>query len=309
VVYYDDRNVSSTECETWVSISLDAGTSWEDLKVSDVAFTPSPIPGLAGGYMGDYLGISSRGGKVYPVWTDNRTGSAMTYISPFDMNIVPEADFTVSKLQPCDGDTVYFTDLSWKFPATWQWTITPSTYTYINGTNQSSQNPVVLFNAYANYTVKLNVANTYGADSLTRTGYITMNFVNSDFSADKLYTVINTPITITDASSCNVLSWSWDFGSGATPPSANTQGPQSVQYSSTGDKTISLTLNGSVSTTRTNYIHIVPNTFNMANGLVYACGGTFYDSQGTGNYLNNEDYTLHFIPRFRKCCQGCFPFS
>lgn len=297
VTYYDDRNVTSSECETWVSLSVDAGSTWEDIKVSDVSFSPAPIPGLAGGYMGDYIGISARGGKVYPVWTDNRTGSPMTYTSPFDMNLVPGADFTASNPEPCPGDTVYFSDLSWKFPTSWQWTITPSTFTYVNSTSQASQNPAVLFNAIGNYTVKLKVTNTHGADSLTRAGYISMNFVNSDFSADKLFTVINTPITITDASSCNVLSWSWDFGAGASPATATTQGPQSIQYSTTGDKTIALTVNGSVNTTKTTYIHIVPNVFNMANGNVYTCSGTFYDSQGTGSYLNNENYTFTFYPQ------------
>ena len=55
VIFYDDRNVSSTQVETWVSNSYDGGDTWEDFRVSDVAFTPSPLPGMAGGYMGDYL--------------------------------------------------------------------------------------------------------------------------------------------------------------------------------------------------------------------------------------------------------------
>jgi PKD repeat protein len=297
VIYYDDRNVLPQECETYVSFSTDAGNTWEDIKVSDVAFSPSPIPGLAGGYMGDYIGISAKGGKVYPVWTDNRTGAAMTYTSPFEMNLVPEADFTASNLKPCQGDTVFFSDLSWKFPTNWQWTITPATFTYINGTTQSSQNPAVLFDAYGDYTVKLKVTNTHGEDSLTMASFISMNFVNSDFTANKLTAVTSTPITFTDASSCNVLSWNWDFGAGATPATATTQGPQSVQYSSTGDKTVSLTVNGNSNTTKTNYIHIVPNVFNMANGEVTTCSGTFYDSQGTSNYLNNEDYIYTFYPQ------------
>lgn len=83
VIYYDDRNVSSSEVEVFVSTSIDGGDSWEDLRVSDVATTPSPIPGLAGGYMGDYLGIDSYAGWTYPVWTDNRTGTVMSYVSPF----------------------------------------------------------------------------------------------------------------------------------------------------------------------------------------------------------------------------------
>ncbi len=96
VIFYDDRNVSSTDCEVFVASSVNAGVMWIDFKVSDVSFTPSPIPGLASGYFGDYLGISARGGKVYPAWTDNRDGRAMTYVSPFALeeDTIPPADVT-----------------------------------------------------------------------------------------------------------------------------------------------------------------------------------------------------------------------
>ena len=95
VIYYDDRNVTSTQCETYVSVSTDNGETWEDLKISDVAFTPSPIPGLAGGYMGDYLGISVRDRMVYPVWPDNRSGNIMTYTSPFELGPPPNQPWIV----------------------------------------------------------------------------------------------------------------------------------------------------------------------------------------------------------------------
>ncbi|MCB0306500.1 MAG: hypothetical protein KDI38_22250, partial [Calditrichaeota bacterium] len=85
VIFYDDRDVSSTDCEVYVANSLTGGDTWEDFKVSDVSFTPAPIPGLAGGYFGDYLSISARGGRVYPCWTDNRSGSALTYVSVFQL--------------------------------------------------------------------------------------------------------------------------------------------------------------------------------------------------------------------------------
>lgn len=91
VIYYDDRNVGSTEAETWVSYSYDGGNSFTDFKVSDVSFTPVPIPGLAFNYFGDYLGIQSLNMKVYPVWTDNRLpgGQTMSWVSPFDLGPNP----------------------------------------------------------------------------------------------------------------------------------------------------------------------------------------------------------------------------
>ena len=84
VIFYDNRNTSPSQAEAWVANSSDAGETWEDFRVSDVAFTPSPIPGMASGYFGDYLSISALDGKVYPCWTDNRSGHAMTYVSVFE---------------------------------------------------------------------------------------------------------------------------------------------------------------------------------------------------------------------------------
>ncbi len=85
VIFYDDRNVGATDVEAWVADSTDGGLTWSDFRVSDVSFTPAPIPGLAGGYMGDYLGISANGGNVFPVWTDNRSGTVLTYTSPYTL--------------------------------------------------------------------------------------------------------------------------------------------------------------------------------------------------------------------------------
>lgn len=90
VIYYDDRDLPSTQCETYVSYSYDGALSWTDFKVSDVSFTPLPIAGTTFDYFGDYIGIQSQNMKVYPGWTDNRDGRAMTYISPFDLGPNPD---------------------------------------------------------------------------------------------------------------------------------------------------------------------------------------------------------------------------
>ena len=110
VIFYDDRNVNSSECEVFCANSYDGGETWEDFKVSDVSFTPSPIPGLATGYMGDYLGISAHGGNVYPIWTDNRTGTALTYVSPYHTSTMSPPENLVAILDEETG----VVDLSWE---------------------------------------------------------------------------------------------------------------------------------------------------------------------------------------------------
>ena len=88
----------------------------------------SAIPGLASSYMGDYLGITSKGGRVYPCWTDTRNGLYMTYVSPFILGL--NAAFTANNTSICTGSSVTFTDQSSGSPTSWSWTFpggTPST--------------------------------------------------------------------------------------------------------------------------------------------------------------------------------------
>lgn len=111
VIFYDDRNVGGTQCEVFCANSSDGGETWEDFKVSDVAFTPTPIAGLADGYMGDYLGITARGGMVYPVWSDNRTGFVMAYVSPYETNPLPRPSDLTAEVEFETGEAT----LNWNF--------------------------------------------------------------------------------------------------------------------------------------------------------------------------------------------------
>ncbi|MBN1337765.1 MAG: exo-alpha-sialidase [Bacteroidales bacterium] len=106
VIFYDDRNTSSASCETWVAVSEDAGDTWEDFRVGDVSFTPSPIPGLAADYFGDYLGISANNGRVYPCWTDNRGGVTRTYVSPFQYPAGSDLNLKVFLEGPFNGNVM-----------------------------------------------------------------------------------------------------------------------------------------------------------------------------------------------------------
>ncbi len=72
--YYDQRSTTGFVTQYWMSRSTDGGTTWVDVAVSDHSFTPAPIPGLAGGYQGDYTGITCAAGKVFPFWADNSSG-------------------------------------------------------------------------------------------------------------------------------------------------------------------------------------------------------------------------------------------
>jgi len=87
----------------------------------------------------------------------------------------PIAQFEVNMENACLIDTIKFTDISTKQPTSWTWTITPSTFSFVNGTDANSQNPEIVFNATETYTIELYVSNTTGNDTETKTNFITIN--------------------------------------------------------------------------------------------------------------------------------------
>jgi PKD repeat protein len=95
----------------------------------------------------------------------------ISYITVSD-TLMPVAGFTVNENILCTGETAYFTDLSENCPASWQWQFSPPDINYMQGTNQYSQNPVVIFTSNGEFTVTLTVTNSVGTISLTKQDYI-----------------------------------------------------------------------------------------------------------------------------------------
>ncbi len=81
----------------------------------------------------------------------------------------------------------------------------------------------------------------------------------ANFTTNKSALCVGANVIFTNASSGSITSYSWNFGSGATPATANTAGPHSVTFSTTGTKTISLTVTGtggSNTITKTNVVSV-----------------------------------------------------
>jgi PKD repeat protein len=87
--------------------------------------------------------------------------------------------------------------------------------------------------------------------------YIPEEVTSADFSASVTETCPDEQVVFTD-NSTGATSWLWDFGNGAFPATANTQGPHSVGYLNAGSKTVSLTINGNITQTLTDYITVYP---------------------------------------------------
>ncbi len=290
-VFYDDRNVTSSQCETFSAYSLDAGTTWTDFQVSDGSFTPSAIPGLAGGYMGDYLAITSKGGKVYPCWTAPGAGTYMTYVSPYELGL--NASFTASNTSVCSGSSVTFTDQSSGSPISWNWSFPGGSPSSHNG----QYPPAITYSSPGLYDVSLTVSDGVDNDTETKTGYIDVQNIFADFSGSPTTVVKGNTVTFTDMSSCSPTSWSWSFP-GGIPSSFNGQNPPPIQYDIEGTYDVTLVVTnagGNDTEAKIGYITVVPPEFNMQNGTVTTCEGNFYDSGGaSGEYSNNENFVMTF---------------
>ncbi len=82
-------------------------------------------------------------------------------------------DFGANKTTVSNGENVNFTDLSCNNPLTWNWTFTgPGSPTFVLGTTNLSQNPVVQFANAGSYTVSLTTTSSSGSNTETKNNYI-----------------------------------------------------------------------------------------------------------------------------------------
>jgi len=126
--------------------------------------------------MHNYLNLNLSGRNN--LWTNANLIATGTTGTPGD-TCIPVADFktTNPNKAACAGSVIEFVDQSWKAPIdSWQWSFpggVPSTSTV--------SNPAVTYPNAGTYEVTLRVANSAGADSITKTSFvrITANPLNS----------------------------------------------------------------------------------------------------------------------------------
>lgn len=119
-------------------------------------------------YAGQTILIQFRG----RTGTDFTTDIALDDIAVYDRLAKPVSDFLASKEKVCVGAPLSLTDLSLNLPTGWKWTFEPNTVTFLNGTNELSQNPTVAFNGIATYSISLASTNSGGTDTLRRLAYV-----------------------------------------------------------------------------------------------------------------------------------------
>ncbi len=174
-------------------IGMDIGVYYKDNNLSDWISYSAGLANLEITELEIHYGTDCKG-KIYAA-----TYGQGLWISDLKDpgNIAPIACFETSSTEGCIGNDFIFTDNSDYSPTSWSWTITPTTFSYINSTSSTSQNPEVTFNNAGSYTIELTATNAYGSDTETKTAYINISngtlasSFDEDFESESLCATTN----------------------------------------------------------------------------------------------------------------------
>jgi len=84
----------------------------------------------------------------------------------------PQSNFIAEIQEVCLNTPILFTDESEDNPTAWLWKIQPSSYSFANGTDSTSENPQIMFLKEGIYSISLNASNKYGSNTMTQANYI-----------------------------------------------------------------------------------------------------------------------------------------
>ena len=166
---------------------------------------------------------------------------------------VLSASFSLNPASPAVGQSIQFTDTSTGSPTSWQWD-------FGDGADSTAQNPSHSYTTSGSKTVTLTVNNASGSANVNRT--VTVGaLLTASFSYNPASPAVGQPVAFTDMSAGSPTSWQWDFGDGAN---STVQNP-SHSYTTSGSKTVTLTVNnasGSANVNRTvAVVTPVPDSF------------------------------------------------
>lgn len=120
--------------------------------------------------------------------------------------VLPTADFSANATVVCVDGTVIFNNETINGSGNYTWTITPSSHTFVNGTNQNSENPEVQFNSNSDYTVKLEAANLAGVSTEEKVDYISTFAANPNLNETFEFALFP-PLSWSLESSAGSITW------------------------------------------------------------------------------------------------------
>lgn len=154
-------------------VGMDVGVYYRDNSLTDWIPFSTGLPNTEVTELEIYYDSECRGSDLLRAATYGRGLWESDLRDPG--TVAPAACFEASDTNVCVGATVTLIDNSAYTPTSWNWTITPATFAYVNATSATSQNPQVRFATTGFYTITMNATNAFGADSETRTSYINVS--------------------------------------------------------------------------------------------------------------------------------------
>ncbi len=154
-----------------------------------------------------------------------------------------------------------------------------SVYYYIsatNGNNKTLTKPLVAPQGLYVFDIQdLGFDFSVSATSIELGDQVTFEFINQGVSAQ---------------------SFLWNFGEGASPATATTQGPHTVSYQTIGTKTVALTVNGDLVLTKSDYITVTEPPVYYTLTISVEGNGTTLPEPGEHSYIADSEITASATP-------------
>ncbi len=258
-----------------------------------VNYTTSPATYLV---RYNYVGSGLTGqGYGYTYWNDiGFLISAAAATPPVALFFTPANTCSMSAVNLLNNSIMSGYNLSY------QWTITPGTFNYLNGTTSASKSPTVQFLDTINYTIKLRATNNLGSDSITKT--ISVRPPSSTPTAEFFTPVrviprLNPPITFTDLSTNCPQVWAWSspdyeqtYFYNPFLDSTRQNGQAFFAFSGLFDICLTVTNSlGSSTTCKQDYMNVMDAIQHCTDTISNSSAGFVTDEGGPGgNYANNR---------------------
>ncbi len=169
--------------------------------------------------------------------------------------------------------------------------------------NSTAENPIgITYSTSGTKTITLNVINQFGCVTST-TQTITINSSPTASFTSTAPQCTGLPVDFTNTGTSSGVTYSWNFGSGATPATSTSQNPTGVIYSTSGIKIVTLTTTNSTtgcSVTSTNTINIYQTptaSFSSNSPICENSAVNFTNTSTTGiGIVYNWDFGAGAIP-------------
>lgn len=233
--------------------------------------------------------------------------------------VLPEVDFSVDKSTFCYGETVTLIDQTQLSPIQWLWSFEPDDFEYVNGTDETSQNPEVIFHSQVEYSVSLTAWNLNGSSELTKPNMIKSGGYAPYFKEtfeDNGFDGYNWTIDNPD----NNVTWEM-YEVGGTEPGTHAPAVNFREYHRIGmrDRLITPPFNlEGLSSAQLDFQHAYAQHTDVSNQtdslVIYIsdnCGDTWTrifeaGEDGTGNFATHQITDYDFFPEVYSdwCMQG-----